>query len=51
LGEKVAALVNGNLRAGNYRYKWNAQNNAAGIYIYELRTDKFVSVRKMIHLK
>jgi hypothetical protein len=51
LGEKVAELVNTALDAGRYSYQWNAGNVATGMYIYELRTDKFVSVKKMILLK
>ena len=51
LGEKVAELVNTSLQAGKYQYQWNAQNVATGMYIYELRTDKFVSVKKMLLLK
>jgi hypothetical protein len=51
LGEKVAELVNTTLTAGKYSYQWNAQNVATGMYIYELRTDKFVSVKKMLLLK
>jgi hypothetical protein len=51
LGEKVAELVNTALVAGKYQYQWNAQNVATGMYIYELRTDKFVSMKKMILLK
>ena len=51
LGEKVAELVNTALVAGKYSYTWNAQNVATGMYIYELRTDNFVSVKKMLLLK
>ncbi len=51
LGEKVAELVNTSLSAGNYSYQWNAQNLATGMYIYELRTENFVSVKKMILMK
>ena len=51
LGEKVAELVNTSLVAGKYSYQWNAKNVATGMYIYELRTDKFVSVKKMLLLK
>ena len=51
LGEQVAELVNAGLTAGKYSYQWNAKNVATGMYIYELRTDKFVSVKKMILLK
>ncbi len=51
LGEKVAELVNTALTAGKYQYQWNAQNVATGMYVYELRTDKFVSVKKMVLVK
>jgi photosystem II stability/assembly factor-like uncharacterized protein len=51
LGEKVAELVNSSLISGNYKYHWNAGGFASGIYVYELRTEKFVAVKKMLILK
>jgi len=51
LGEKVGEIVNTKLEAGKYSYSWDAENIATGMYIYELRTDKFVSVKKMLLLK
>ncbi|HEY6625700.1 MAG TPA: T9SS type A sorting domain-containing protein, partial [Ignavibacteriaceae bacterium] len=51
LGEKVAELVNTSLMAGRYQYQWNAQNIATGMYNYELRTDNFVSVKKMVLIR
>jgi len=51
LGEKVTELVNNSLKAGKYSYTWNARSVATGMYIYELRTDNFVSVKKMLMLK
>ncbi len=51
LGEKVAELVNTSLTAGKYQYQWNAQNVATGMYIYELRTEKFAANRKMLLIK
>ena len=51
LGQKVSQLVNSKLDAGRYSYEWNADNEATGMYIYELRTDKFVSVKKMMLIK
>jgi hypothetical protein len=51
LGQKVTELVNGKLEAGKYSYQWNAGDAVTGLYIYELRTEKFVSVKKMILLK
>ena len=51
LGQRVAELINSKLEAGYYSYVWNAGNVATGMYIYELRTDKFVSVKKMMLMK
>jgi len=51
LGQRVAELINSKLDSGRYSYVWNASDMAAGLYIYELRTDKFVSVKKMILMK
>ena len=51
LGQRVAELVNSKMEAGKYSYIWNASDVATGLYIYELRTDKFVSVKKMMLLK
>ena len=51
LGQRVAELVSSKMEAGKYNYVWNASEVATGLYIYELRTDKFVSVKKMILLK
>jgi len=51
LGEKVAELLNSSLIAGKYSYEWNARDLATGMYIYELRTDKFVSIKKMMLFK
>ncbi|MDZ7624247.1 MAG: hypothetical protein U5J96_07375 [Ignavibacteriaceae bacterium] len=43
--------MNNALSAGTYQYQWNASSVATGMYIYELRTDKFVSVKKMVLVK
>ena len=50
-GQKVAELVNAQLVAGRYSYQWDAGNIASGTYFYELKTDKFISKKKMILLK
>ncbi len=51
LGQKITELVNSKLEAGSYEYQWNAKDFASGIYIYELRTERFNSIKKMILLK
>ncbi len=51
LGEKIAELINSSLEAGYYKYSWNASNYASGLYIYELKTEKFHSIKKMMLVK
>jgi len=51
LGQEVAELINSELAAGKYSYQWDAGRFASGMYIYELRADKFVSVKKMLMIK
>jgi hypothetical protein len=66
LGQEVAVLVNEKQKAGNYEVEWNAENQASGVYIYQLTVgdpssglsaDKagsgqsFVETKKMILLR
>ncbi len=51
LGQKVVTLVNRELSAGSYKYKFDASNLTSGIYFYKLSTNSFSKVRKMMLLK
>ncbi|MBN1754696.1 T9SS type A sorting domain-containing protein [bacterium] len=56
LGDKVVTLLNGEETAGFKTVMWNgrdaADNSVAtGIYFYQLKTDKFSSIKKMILMK
>ncbi|HEX9974413.1 MAG TPA: T9SS type A sorting domain-containing protein, partial [bacterium] len=51
LGEEVATLVSKKLSAGAYRYPWNAQEFASGIYMYQIEADGIVQSRKLILLR
>jgi hypothetical protein len=51
LGSEVATLVNENLNAGAYRFSFEAQNLASGIYLYELTAGNFREIKKMNLLK
>jgi hypothetical protein len=51
LGEKVAQLVNDNIKAGVYEFNFNASNLPSGVYIYQLNSYNTVRTRKMILLK
>jgi hypothetical protein len=52
LGQKVATLVSGKQKAGDYRVEWHASGFASGVYYYRLKTDTgFVQTKKLILLK
>jgi hypothetical protein len=50
-GKEVTTLVNQNLKAGTYEVDWDARTVSSGVYFYQLLTDKFTTVRKMIVAK
>jgi hypothetical protein len=37
--------------AGSYEVEWDASDLPSGIYIYQLKTENFTSMKKMILLK
>ena len=51
LGKEVATIVNKELPAGVYKYKWDATGMASGVYLYKLQAGSFVETKKMILLK
>lgn len=51
LGQTVATIVNNELEAGNYGYKFNAKNFSSGIYFYRLNAGSVSIVKKMILIK
>jgi hypothetical protein len=51
LGREVAALVNGEMKAGTYSVQWNASNVPSGVYIYQMNAGGFVSAKKMTLMK
>lgn len=51
LGQEVGLVVNENLNAGNYSYKYNAKDLPSGIYIYQLTSSSFKQTRKMMLVK
>jgi endo-1,4-beta-xylanase len=50
LGQKVAILVSETQSAGDHHVTWNARDFPSGVYYYQLLTDGFHDVRKMILL-
>jgi len=51
LGEKVASLVDGVQKSGNYQLEWNPQNLASGVYLYRLEAGDFVQTRKLMLIR
>ena len=48
LGQKVATVFNGNLSAGRYSFRWNADNFSSGIYFCRMTAGSYTSVKKMV---
>ena len=51
LGREVKTLVNEVKSPGSYKVTFDASSLASGIYFYELRTEKFYSIKKLILMK
>ena len=56
LGRKVRTLVNAVREAGRWSVRWDATNDQGGpvsdgVYLYQIRTDKFSETKKMIFIK
>ncbi len=51
LGREVATLVNENLKAGRYKFEFNASGLASGVYFYRLVAGSFSDTKRLIVLK
>jgi hypothetical protein len=51
LGQEVATLIDGNIKAGVYQKIFNASALPSGIYFYKFQTDGYSDVRKMSLIK
>ncbi len=51
LGREVTTLVNKKQKAGIYKVTFDATKYTSGIYFYQLKTNDFVKVKKMMLLK
>lgn len=51
LGKEIATIVSEELMAGTYKWIWNAENFASGIYFYRLQAGNFTETKKLILLK
>ncbi len=50
-GKKIRTLANGFYKAGVYDVEFDGSDLSSGIYLYEFRTSKKISVKKMLLLK
>jgi hypothetical protein len=51
LGQEVMTLVEGEQKAGSYVVVFDASRLASGVYLYQLKTDRYSNVKKMMLLK
>jgi len=51
LGNEVATLVDEYKPAGSYQVEWNASGFPSGVYFYQLRSENFFGVKKLILIK
>ncbi|NTU49870.1 MAG: T9SS type A sorting domain-containing protein [Desulfobulbaceae bacterium] len=51
LGQRVATIVNSELKSGAYSYNWNAAGQTSGVYFYRLASGNFVQTKKMLLVK
>jgi hypothetical protein len=51
LGQQVAELVNGNIKAGEHTVTFDASKLGSGIYYYRLQSENNISIKKMVFVK
>jgi len=51
LGQEIETLVDEYLPSGTYNVQFAGQNLPSGVYIYELRVEKFIATKKMVLLR
>ncbi len=51
LGRELSVLVNEELNAGTYNYKYDASNISSGVYFYRILAGDYNSVKRMVVLK
>lgn len=51
LGEQIAVIVNEELSAGSYQYRYNASHLSSGVYFYRLQAGAFSETKKMLLLR
>ena len=50
-GRLITELIDGNKVAGYYKARWNASNQASGIYFVRMQAENYVSDQKIMLVK
>lgn len=50
-GKETEVLLNDNLSAGSYEFKWDASKYSSGVYFYRLQTEDFTETKRMLLIK
>ena len=50
-GQVVMTIVNRVMNAGRHQIIYNPQHFSSGLYIYKMKTERFIDVKKMIYIK
>ncbi|MCF8262720.1 MAG: T9SS type A sorting domain-containing protein [Melioribacteraceae bacterium] len=51
VGQKIKTLINSTYSAGSHQARWNAENEATGVYVYVMKSGNAVESKKMLLLK
>jgi hypothetical protein len=51
LGQQVAQLVNGELKAGYHEVKFDGSRLSSGVYFYRIEAGSFVQTRKLLLIR
>lgn len=51
LGREVLTLVNEYQKAGTYKITFDASNLTSGVYLYRIKANNFISVKKLVLMK
>ncbi len=51
LGQKIAELKNGHVKAGSYELNFNANNLSRGVYFYRIETGASAITKKMVLIR
>lgn len=51
LGKEITTMLNQDTRAGEYSMNFNGNQLASGVYLYQIKSEKYLETKKMVLLK